>query len=161
MAPPLSDQHSVALLSSQNYILPFFDSDTNYKLFFWFIVLFGTRQEPRLMQYVSHHLVWCHPPSLYLLRTPNPPKLQSSQPPPPPPACSKCRRPDNLRTLLITQHIPCPPPCLITVSWSCARKSHGMRRVHGEARKTMSSMNWPKCCPCRRPSQANWTRRPS
>lgn len=41
------------------------------------------------------------------------------------------------------------------------RKSPGMQRGRGGAKRTLSSMSWPRCCHFRAPSPVSWTRHPS
>lgn len=43
----------------------------------------------------------------------------------------------------------------------CGRRSHGTLRGHGAAKRTLSFMSWPRCCHCRAPLPASWTRHPS
>lgn len=41
------------------------------------------------------------------------------------------------------------------------KRSHGTQRDRGGGRRTLSFMNWPRCCRCQVPSPASWTRLPS
>jgi len=47
------------------------------------------------------------------------------------------------------------PLLLLAAFLNYARKSHGMQRVQDVARRTMSSMSWPRCCHFPQPSPAS------
>lgn len=50
---------------------------------------------------------------------------------------------------------------LFTAFSSWGKRNRATQPDLGEGRKTMSSMNWPKCCPSRRQSHPSWTKRRS
>ena len=51
--------------------------------------------------------------------------------------------------------------CLFAGCRLWGRRSLGTRRGRGGERRTSSFTSWPRCCRCRAPSPASWTRPPS
>lgn len=51
--------------------------------------------------------------------------------------------------------------CLFPGCRLWGRRSRGTRRGRGGERRTSSFTSWPRCCRCRAPSPASWTRPPS
>lgn len=67
--------------------------------------------------------------------------------------------PLNLTLLVVSLHLLArPSPRTLPVSRTCAKRSLAMRRARVGGRRTLSSSSWPRCCRCRGPSPASWTR---
>lgn len=68
----------------------------------------------------------------------------------------------NFSPFLFHTNYPCLvlhcPIIHLSASRTYVKRNHAMQPVHGEGRRTLSSLNWPRCCLCPGPSPASWTR---